>query len=405
MNVNNVTMSRVPQNIIRNTFNADKSSFANMLIDAAGKLSSVKLPESNDNILSGDNTSFLLNETDIMKEDEDGKRIDYGGLCGMPDIYFLTPNLLADDMSRNIGNSGAIENQLSYGSGQAGILLGKNTASVKQNPASEKAFVNAESEKIMLKDLTPEKEMPGDVTAEKTMLENTTAEKIMFNNVIAEKTMFESSAPEKTIQKNISTEKIVPENKAEEKTVQDIIEYDFREAALNYMSPVENKIIAVTDESTELKAEILSQVSDKIIITAEKDMLGDTKTISMQLQPQNLGKVDIKLTYENDKLTVEIKALNKETQKILSSNTDELKEMLSKTSSVKIVVKPFVESDTHHYHDDKGNEQYFYQGQEQNQGQGRQRNNYYYRQTKKAEKDVFSELINSNALKEGIIGN
>ena len=37
MNINNLTISQVPQIIIRNTVNPDKGCFANMLIDATEK--------------------------------------------------------------------------------------------------------------------------------------------------------------------------------------------------------------------------------------------------------------------------------------------------------------------------------------------------------------------------------
>jgi hypothetical protein len=117
------------------------------------------------------------------------------------------------------------------------------------------------------------------------------------------------------------------------------------------------------------------------------------------------------MSYENNKLTVEIKASNEETQKILSSNTDELKELLSKTSQtdVKIIVKPYEPKNQNilNYQDNRQGSENFYQDNEQN-NQGRQRNKYYYdNDIKTKEEDVFSELIDLNysRIKEGMHGN
>lgn len=368
MNINNLTMSHEPQNIVRNTFNGEKVSFANMLIYAAESFRSCILPGENEDSMPAHNTASILNEEGDMAEGEDFKKIDYGNLCGMWDAFFHLVNQSPDDMSQSVEEIPAFESQIPY--------AGANTSRLKD-------FVSAD--KTLLEN----------VTSEKPIFENVAAEQPAMRNMIAQKPMFESLTEEKEIQKDIALEKPTLGSKAE----------NFPETVLRYMPSSENKIIPVTDESSEIRGKILSQVRDKIIITAEKDMSGGTKIISMQLQPQNLGKIDIKLIYENERLTVEIKALNEETQKILSSNTHELKEMLGKTLSVKILVKSFDESDNNRYNQNAhGSEQpYFHQGQEQNQG-NRQQKNYYNRNVKKAEKGIFSELINSSSLKEDLIG-
>ena len=175
---------------------------------------------------------------------------------------------------------------------------------------------------------------------------------------------------------------------------------------------LKNKIITISDGSTEIKSQVLSQVKDKIIIMTENSQDSNgIKTITMELRPQALGKVDIKMSYENNKLTVEIKASNEETQKILSSNTDELKELLGKTSQidVKIIVKPYEPKNQNiiNYQDNRQGSENFYQDNEQN-NQGRQRNKYYYdNDIKTKEEDIFSELIDFNysRIKEGMNGN
>jgi len=163
----------------------------------------------------------------------------------------------------------------------------------------------------------------------------------------------------------------------------------------------QNNIIKVSDESTLLKAQVLSQVTDKVTFMAEEGPeAGSTvKHVTMELNPNNLGKVDIKMTFENNKVTVEIKALNEETQNIISSNIDELAKILSKSSeTVNIVFK----SNDSRYEDQVYN--YNNQSNEQNLNQddpnyehGRQKNSYYYNadenSNNKEEDSVFSQLI------------
>lgn len=92
----------------------------------------------------------------------------------------------------------------------------------------------------------------------------------------------------------------------------------------------DNKIIVVSNEASEIKGSIISQVKDKILLAA-KDKDG-IQSITMELFPKNLGKVDIKLSIEAKKITVEIFAANKEAGQILMSNADELAKTLQKSS-------------------------------------------------------------------------
>lgn len=92
----------------------------------------------------------------------------------------------------------------------------------------------------------------------------------------------------------------------------------------------DNKIIEVSNEASKIKGSIISQVKDKILLAA-KDKDG-TQSITMELFPKNLGKVDIKLSIEAKKVTVEIFAANKEVGQILMSNADQLAKTLHKSS-------------------------------------------------------------------------
>lgn len=98
----------------------------------------------------------------------------------------------------------------------------------------------------------------------------------------------------------------------------------------------DNKIIEVSNEASKIKGSIISQVKDKILLAA-KDKDG-TQSITMELFPKNLGKVDIKLSIEAKKVTVEIFAANKEVGQILMSNADELAKTLQKASGSNVDV-------------------------------------------------------------------
>lgn len=165
----------------------------------------------------------------------------------------------------------------------------------------------------------------------------------------------------------------------------------------------ENTIITITDESTRLSSQVINQVKDKITFMAGKDQVtgDDFKQVTMQLQPNNLGKVNIKMTFKNNKITVEVEALNKETQKILSANIKELARSLEKTtdSSISVVVKDleFKSQSTifNHYAQkyDENDENYDEQKRQH-------KNKYYYEKATDEEEDInFSDLINLTNIK------
>lgn len=171
----------------------------------------------------------------------------------------------------------------------------------------------------------------------------------------------------------------------------------------------QNTIIKISDESSQLKPQVLSQLKDKIVFMAEDgpEPGNPVKHVTMELHPVSLGKVDIKMTFENNKVTVEIKAMNEETQKLISSNADELANILGKASeSVNIIVKSndsHIEHQIYNYsHSEQKNEQAFNQD-DQNYEQGRHKNNhnqYYHEDNNDNEDDsIFSQLINLRNIK------
>lgn len=168
--------------------------------------------------------------------------------------------------------------------------------------------------------------------------------------------------------------------------------------------PENNKIIQLSDESTQIKSQIVEQVRDNIVMLTEVDTAdGSTaKQVTMELYPRELGKVDIKMTMVDNKMTVEVKALNEETQKILASSADELLKTLNKTAeTVNIVIKSNDSSQEHHLtnHYDKENQNNEYNRDDQNLDQdNKRRNEYFYDEdSKNSDDDTFSELMNSRS--------
>lgn len=85
-----------------------------------------------------------------------------------------------------------------------------------------------------------------------------------------------------------------------------------------------SKIIKVNDESSLIKDSIMTQIKDQIVL-----MKSDGKqTVTMQLTPENLGKLDIKMVFEKGNLSVEILASNPKTHSLILSNISELKSVL-----------------------------------------------------------------------------
>ncbi len=223
---------------------------------------------------------------------------------------------------------------------------------------------------------------------------------------MTEKADASKQLPEIAPKVSSQAEKLIAEIEGKKDNLKNGIDFNFHSALASRESLVsaENKIITISDESSQIKSQVLSQVRDKIAFMAGEGSESGIKQVTMELQPNNLGKVDIKMTFEDDKITVEIKALNEETQKILSSGAGELAKILNKTteSSINVVVK---NSEIHHdnqtYNYNQNNEQRYGENYDQQNGQGRQKN-YYYKENNKENSDedsIFSELINLRNLK------
>jgi len=217
-----------------------------------------------------------------------------------------------------------------------------------------------------------------------------------------------------TPKSNFSAEKLIAEIEGNRAKLKDEIDFKVNLLAANNkpFAAVEgdNKIITISDESSEIKSQVMSQVKDKIVFMSEtKAGTNDAvKHVTMELHPHNLGKVDIKMAFEDNKITVKIEASNEETQKILLSNAGVLADILNKSSGtpVDIMVKSHdYQRENHVFRYDQNNEQQEQQNYSQNNdeshGHGRQKNNYSYspEDSDSEEDSVFSQMINMRNIK------
>ncbi len=359
MNVNSLTISQLPGKVIRSDYSnsVNKNMFENMLNNAMAENQNMMelLGKNFGSILAANSIEIEDYSIEHENKDETQKQNFYENIYGIADIFFFRPNAAIEEVTA--------ENKITN--------VDYNFIDAKIQNGTDITAGSA------LKNLVSEIEIQRDLGISNDIKSS--------NEVQSMKTILELGKKQK--------------NEPAYLEMPDCID-------------LKNKIITISDGSTEIKSQVLSQVKDKIIIMTENSQDSNgIKTITMELRPQSLGKVDIKMSYENNKLTVEIKASNEETQKILSSNTDELKELLNKTSKtdVKIIVKPYEPKNQNilNYQDNRQGSENFYQDNEQN-NQGRQRNKYYYdNDIKTKEEDVFSELIDLNysRIKEGMHGN
>lgn len=208
---------------------------------------------------------------------------------------------------------------------------------------------------------------------------------------------------------SFSAEKLIAKIEESRSKLKNEIDFKANLLSVNNRSK-EETIITVSDEASEIKPQVLSQVKEKIVFMAEDKPDSDVgvKYVTMELQPHSLGKVDIKMAFEGDKITVEIKAANKETQKILQSNVQELADILNKASKtpadvvIKVNDSQYENRNVIQNHDSGQQEQHSsHQNSDDANQQGRNRESYHYHSedSDKDEDGIFSQMINLRNIK------
>ncbi len=143
-----------------------------------------------------------------------------------------------------------------------------------------------------------------------------------------------------------------------------------------------SKIIKVNDESSLIKDSIMTQIKDQIVL-----MKSDGKqTVTMQLTPENLGKLDIKMVFEKGNLSVEILASNPKTHSLILSNISELKSVLQNS----IADRTFMNAD---------NQKQMY---EQNQNQNNQGSSHHQERNDRNEREYQPAYTDTSDNNDGI---
>lgn len=88
-------------------------------------------------------------------------------------------------------------------------------------------------------------------------------------------------------------------------------------------------VVKISDEATKLEPMTQTQIADEV-----KMHLTEGKSeFTMQLNPEHLGKVSVKLISENGMLTVELHAENPRTHSLLLSSSDEIQALLQNATN------------------------------------------------------------------------
>lgn len=88
-------------------------------------------------------------------------------------------------------------------------------------------------------------------------------------------------------------------------------------------------VLKISDTPAKAKIPVNQQVSSAVA----QGIKAGKHQIQVDLYPQSLGKVSVKLMSQNGLLTVEIAASNSKTQSLLASNSDEIKSMLQSSTN------------------------------------------------------------------------
>ena len=83
-------------------------------------------------------------------------------------------------------------------------------------------------------------------------------------------------------------------------------------------------------ETAEIKVPLAAQLSEKIISQLQTSENGKS-TFTMTLNPETLGKIDVKITSEAGKVAVEITAHSSQTQSVLSERAEAVREVLKQS--------------------------------------------------------------------------
>lgn len=270
-------------------------------------------------------------------------------------------NIVNDIMNSDVRNQGNVANASNIVVNNDGTVINSNNSEL---------FIN--NQNLYSNEFQFDNLAQTETKLEEQVLDPKLASELNKHKIVSEKTILKDNL--------VSTIETDKENFKEK------INFQIEQTGLNKTTyDFENKIIKVSDESSLLKSTVLTQIKDRI------DLMYDEKSqhVVMELYPKNLGKVDIKMSFENEKLTVDIMALDKETQSILMTNVKELSSILENKidTAVQISIKnDMLQYDTNNL--DSNGQQDSYQRDSKSE---------YYTESNNEDKDevsLISEMMN-----------
>jgi len=365
MDANNLLVNMVSNNLQisgkQNTKTSnEQNSFLNLLnMVLQNKIDTNEIPEMDSNTYNNDIINMFLNgnsneqisivdsnisnanvidlmQTDIQSDKESkSSETDYNNLIGM--LLNITQNIPITDMQK-MNTEEIIENSIQginiqQISNIENLISSRN---VENNSNNSKEFngISAASTNNLMEKLLVNNNFSKNIFAAKegTKInqENDGSNQLLSKIVSGDFT----SKLNSNLNLNSQNQEVMNQNEKVKDESKLNVDVDFSKSIVENKDVIfsnNNKIIEISDESSEIKSTILNQVEDKVILMANsKD---GTQEVNMELFPDNLGKVNIKMSINADKITVEIMALNEKAGNILLSNAQELTKVLQNNFS------------------------------------------------------------------------
>lgn len=129
--------------------------------------------------------------------------------------------------------------------------------------------------------------------------------------------------------------------------------------------------VKISDASSKLDVSPQQQIVDNIQV----NLKNDKSEFEMQLFPENLGKVSVKMVAENGLITIQLIADNPKTQSLLLSNANEIKSLVQASTGTNTQVVASNQSEVLQHYSQQQADQENHQNQQNNQTEQNQATN------------------------------
>lgn len=320
VNINSMLLNNTnPNNLLQknNLQNSDINLSKNSFLDIFFGISSLR----EKNILV-ENVINPAEENREQKENKDLTDIDYENL-----LHFIFQN---PQNSQNIKNIQEINTQ--------NLETVKTTSSIELNESNiiEKSkegeilpllnnmdtnknndLQSSDYSKLSYNDFNNNLEKKLNVLKNPILMENESLNSVESKKINNLNTIKKDSIPKEILIKDIS------KNEKEFKNLYNLASKHVQDVK-SLFNDKDNRIIKISDDSSQINTSVLTQVKDKII-TMVKDQ---TQHVTMELFPENLGKINVKMVFEKEQLRIEIIPSNEKAGSILMANVKDLNGIL-----------------------------------------------------------------------------